>query len=197
MAGLRIEPLTEALWPAFADLMADSGGPAGRCWCMYWRIGSSYRRRDPAENRADFHAVVAEGPPPGLLALRTGDDGDGSPYAVGWCQVTPRADVPVLDGPWRLRRVDDVAVWAVTCFYVRKGHRRQGVTTALVEGAVEHARAAGAPAVEAYPLDAAMSPSSTSTGYATTFLRAGFTEVARRSRERPVLRRPTSDPAAG
>ena len=181
MAGLRVEPLTEALWPAFEDLMADSGGPAGRCWCMGWRIGPAYRRREAAENRADFHAVVSAGPPPGLLAF----DGE---TAVGWCQVTPRAAVPAAERPWRIRPVDDVPVWAVTCFYIRKGHRRQGVTSALIEGAVEYARAAGAPAVEAYPLDGAVSPSSTSTGYASTFLRAGFTEVARRSPERPILR---------
>nr|WP_246401550.1 GNAT family N-acetyltransferase [Jiangella mangrovi] len=178
---MRVEPLTEALWPAFEELMADSGGPAARCWCMAWRLGPEYRKRPPSANHDDFRAVVAAGPPPGLLAL-SGDT------AVGWCQLTPRDAVPALDRPWRLRRVDDVPVWAITCFYVRKTHRRRGVTSALVEAAVDHARAAGAPAVEAYPLDGTVSPSSTSTGYAPTFLRAGFTEVARRSPERPVLR---------
>lgn len=179
---MRVEPLTEALWPAFEDLMAGSGGPAARCWCMAWRIGAQYRRRGPAANRAGFHSVVTAGPPPGLLAL----DEDGR--AVGWCQVTPRADVPALQRQWRLRAVDDVAVWAITCFFIRKGHRRQGVTSALVEAAVAGARDAGAPAVEAYPLDGAVSPSSTSTGYASTFARAGFREVARRSPERPIMR---------
>ena len=48
------------------------------------------------------------GPAPGLLAIE-GDD------AVGWCQVTPRADVPALDRPWRLRAVDDVPVWSISC----------------------------------------------------------------------------------
>ncbi|RIQ15977.1 GNAT family N-acetyltransferase [Jiangella rhizosphaerae] len=151
---------------------------------MAWRLGPAYRRRDPAANRDDFHAVVSGGPPPGLLAL----DEDGR--AVGWCQVTPRAAVPALDRPWRVRPVDDVPVWAITCFYIRKGHRRRGVTSALVEAAVAWAREAGAPAVEAYPLDGAVSPSSTSTGYASTFRRAGFREVARRSPERPIMRLP-------
>lgn len=179
---MRVEPLTEALWPAFEELLAGSGGAAARCWCMAWRLGPSYRRRPVARNRDDFRAVVAAGPPPGLLAL--GDDD----LAVGWCQVTPRSAVPALERPWRLRAVDDVPVWAITCFYVRKGQRRQGVASALVSAAVALARAAGAPAVEAYPLDGAVSPSSTSTGYVSTFLRAGFVEVARRSPERPILR---------
>lgn len=175
-----LEPLTSELWPAFEELM-DQGGPAGRCWCMYWRIGAEYRRRPADRNRRAFEAVVSQGPPPGLLAF----DGE---TAVGWCQVTPRDDLPALDAPWRLRRVDDVPVWSISCFYVRKGHRRQGVMAALIDGAVDLARAAGAPAVEAYPLDGSVSPSSTSTGYESTFAEAGFVTVARRSPERPVMR---------
>jgi GNAT superfamily N-acetyltransferase len=177
-----VVPLTPALWPVLEELL-DHGGPAARCWCMAWRIGPAYRRRSADENRGDLRDVVTAGPPPGLLAFR--DD-----LAVGWCQVTPRDAVPAIDRQWRLRRVDDVPVWAITCFYVRKGHRRGGVMADLVAGAVTLAREAGAPAVEAYPLDGDVSPSATSTGYATTFTAAGFVEVARRSPERPIMRYP-------
>ena len=175
-----VVPLTPDLWPALEELL-DHGGPAARCWCMAYRIGPGYRRRPADENRAALRGVVEQGPPPGLLAFH--DD-----LAVGWCQVTPRDDVPALDAAWRLRRVDDVPVWAISCFYVRKGHRRDGVMGALVRGAVDLARDAGAPAVEAYPLDGSVSPSATSMGYATTFAAAGFVEVARRSPERPIMR---------
>jgi GNAT superfamily N-acetyltransferase len=148
---------------------------------MAWRVGPAYRRRAPARNRADFRDTVAQGPPPGLVALRAGT-------AVGWVQVTPRAAVPALEIPWRLRSVDDVPVWSLTCFYVRKGHRRTGIMSCLIDAAVEFARTAGAPAVEAYPLDGAVSPSATSTGYASVFAAAGFVEIARRSPERPIMR---------
>jgi GNAT superfamily N-acetyltransferase len=96
--------------------------------------------------------------------------------------------MPCLDRAWRLKRIDDVPVWSLSCLYVRKGHRRQGVTAALIAGAVEAARRAGAPALEAYPLDAALSPSATGTGYASTFARAGFREVARHVPSRPIMR---------
>jgi hypothetical protein len=59
---------------------------------------------------------------------------------------------------------------------------------ALISGAIEYARAAAAPALEAYPLDGAVSPSATNTGYASTFAKAGFSEIARRSPERPIMR---------
>ena len=149
---------------------------------MYWRIGSAYRKRPGQANRAAFREVVERGPPPGLLAFDGG-------LAVGWCQLTPRAAVPWLDRTWRLKRVDDVPVWSLSCLYVRKGYRRRGITSALIVAALQAAERANAPALEAYPFDADVSPSASGTGYASTFARAGFRTVARRSPERPIMRR--------
>jgi len=148
---------------------------------MYWRIGNDYRKRPPEANKAAFCELVKSGPPPGLLAF----DGD---LAVGWCQLTPRDALPWLDRTWRLKRVDDVPVWSLTCFYVRKGYRKRGVTTALIAAALDAAKRAGAPALEAYPLDANLTPSTSSTGYASTFARAGFKIVARHVPPRPIMR---------
>jgi len=126
----------------------------------------------------------AAGPAPGLLAF----DGD---LAVGWCQLTPRVALPALDRARLLGRVDDVPVWSLSCFYVRRGYRGRGVMAALIAAAVKAAQRAGAPALEAYPIDTDQ-PTSTSnlyTGTASTFVRAGFRTVARRSPHRPVMRR--------
>ena len=177
---LTVRPLTPDLWPVLEDLFGENGAVGG-CWCMYWRIGRAYRERPHGENRATFREVVKHGPPPGLLAF----DGD---MAVGWCQLTPRDALPWLDRTWRLKSVDDVPVWSLSCFYVLKGYRRRGVTSALVAAAVKAAQRAKAPALEAYPLDAELTPSSTSTGYASTFARAGFKTVARRVPPRPIMR---------
>ncbi|HEY5907904.1 MAG TPA: GNAT family N-acetyltransferase, partial [Vicinamibacteria bacterium] len=77
---------------------------------------------------------------------------------------------------------------SLSCFYVRKGYRRKGVMAALIAAATQAARRARAPALEAYPFDAEVSPSASSTGYAATFERAGFKIVARRDPARPILR---------
>ena len=84
--------------------------------------------------------------------------------------------------------MDDVPVGSLSCFYVRKGYRRRGVASALIAAAVKVAQKAKAPALEAYPLDAELTPSPTSTGYASTFARAGFKTVARRVPPRPIMR---------
>jgi GNAT superfamily N-acetyltransferase len=149
---------------------------------MWPRIGAEYHKRPAARNKAAFKNIVKQGPPPGLLAF----DGE---LPVGWCQVTPRDAVPWLDRVWRLARVDEVPVWSLSCLYVRKGYRKRGITSALIAAAEAFARRAKAPALEAYPLDATLTPSASSTGFASTFERAGFTTVARRAPPRPIMRK--------
>lgn len=148
---------------------------------MYYRIGCTERSRPRQRNKAAFREIVERGPAPGLLAF----DGD---LAVGWCQLTPREAVPWLDHLWRLKRVDDMPVWSLTCLYVRKRYRKQGITSALISAALKAARNAGAPALEAYPFDADVSPSASGTGYASAFARAGFKAIARRAPARPIMR---------
>jgi GNAT superfamily N-acetyltransferase len=177
---LIIRPLTYDLWPALEDLFGRLGACNG-CWCMYWRIGSAYRKQAHERNKAAFREIVKHGPAPGLLAL------EGN-VPVGWCQLTPRSALPWLNQVWRLKPVDDVPVWSISCLYVRKGYRRRGITSALIEAALKEARAAGAPALEAYPLDADLTPSASGTGYLPPFLRAGFKVVARHTPPRPIVR---------
>ncbi len=68
---------------------------------------------------------------------------------------------------------------------------------ALIEAAVSVAASAGAPALEAYPVDTAV-PGHTGNlfpGVASVFARHGFDVVARRAPDRPVMRRTTRRPA--
>jgi GNAT superfamily N-acetyltransferase len=177
---LKIRPLTPDLWPALEDLFGAKGACNG-CWCMYWRIGAAYRKQPGNKNKSAFKKIVKTGPPPGLLAF----DGD---RAVGWCQLTRRDALPWLDRARQLKRVDDQPVWSLSCFYVRIGYRKKGVTSALIAAALEAAKRAHAPALEAYPLDAAKTPSTSSTGFATTFARAGFKTIACHTPPRPIMR---------
>ncbi|GAA2080604.1 hypothetical protein GCM10009821_21280 [Aeromicrobium halocynthiae] len=84
--------------------------------------------------------------PPGVVTYA-----DGVP--VGWCSIGPRREIPRLVAGKKIRPLDDVDVWSIICVVVRGGHRRRGVTTAMLTGALEHARRHGAPTVEAHPVD--------------------------------------------
>ena len=72
---------------------------------------------------------------------------------VGWCGVAVRGSTPRLDRSRVIPAIDDRPVWVIGCFRIRVGHRRQGVARALLAGVIEAARAAGAPGIEAYPID--------------------------------------------
>jgi GNAT superfamily N-acetyltransferase len=181
MMKLSIRPLTPNLWPALRRLFGENGACYG-CWCMYWRIGNAYRKTPREKNKAAFRKLVKRGPPPGLIAFH-------GHLPVGWCQLTPRDALPWLERSWRLKRLDDLPVWSISCFYIRKGYRRKGITSALIAAAVKIAKKAGAPALEAYPLDANLTPSASGTGYASTFERAGFKIIGRRVPSRPIMRR--------
>ena len=179
---LIVHPLTPARWSALEDLFGK-GGASNGCWCMYWRIGPAYQRRPRAQNRDALRAIVERGPAPGLLAF------DGA-KAVGWCQVGPRSELSWLASKRTFVPVDDVPVWSVSCFYVRRGYRRQGVMSALIAAALKAAQRGGAPALEAYPVDTARAGATRNvfTGTAAAFRRAGFVEVACRVPSRPLMR---------
>jgi GNAT superfamily N-acetyltransferase len=104
---------------------------------------------------------------------------DGVP--VGWCSIGPRAEIPRLAASRLIRPLDDLPVWSVICVVVRAGHRRQGVTTEMLEGAIRYAASEGAPAVEAYPVDppGRMDLTMAFVGTRRMFERVGFEVVGR------------------
>lgn len=114
--------------------------------------------------------------------------------AVGgcWCMYWRKTGSAWTRGSSRtLGPVDDTPVWSITCFYVARGHRRQGVMRRLLQAAVAFAAARGARVIEAYPVDPAgrrVLALEAYTGLVPVFAAAGFVEVARRSERRPVMR---------
>ena len=198
---LTIVPLTKSRWADFEKLFGPRGA-CGGCWCMTPRLT---RREFDAnkidgggeKNRRAMKRIVqkssdARAPAPGLLAYR-GDrsDRDGEKEAVAWIAVAPRAEFRQLAGSRILAPVDDAPVWSIVCLFLRKDVRRSGLSSKLIRAAADYAFARGAKIVEGYPQD----PKSDDmpavfawTGIASAFVKAGFTEVARRSKTRPIFR---------
>lgn len=181
---LTFAPLTPSRWTDLETLFGARGA-CGGCWCMVWRVPRAQweSHKGPGNKRA-LYRIVQAGPPPGVLAYRGSEP-------VGWCAVAPRERYPVLSRSRVLAPVDDRSVWSITCLFVRKADRRRGVSRQLLRAAVEFARSNGARIVEGYPVDPARDQPDPFvwTGLASTFRRAGFREVARRSATRPIMRR--------
>ncbi|TCC30417.1 GNAT family N-acetyltransferase [Kribbella sindirgiensis] len=144
------------------------------CFCLSYRIPSKLNNalRGPARG-AYVEELCQATPAPGVLAY----DGD---TPVGWAAIAPRAATTFARNR-KIPQVDDLPVWSLWCIRVRPGHRGQGISHALIAGAVEFARENGAPVVEAYPLDNGDSKVDLTMAYAgirKNFEHAGFTKSA-------------------
>jgi GNAT superfamily N-acetyltransferase len=182
----RVAPLTPARWKDFEKLFGPRGACAG-CWCMEPRQTRSEweRLKGEANRRAMKRRVETGERPPGLLAYLGKEP-------VGWISIEPREAFSKLSRSRILAPVDDKPVWSIVCFFVDKRHRRRGLSVALIEGAVDHARKHGARIVEGYPVDpkkGPLPPVFAFTGLAAAYRKARFKEVARRSATRPIMRR--------
>lgn len=182
---LEFHPLTAERWEDFEKLFGPWGA-CGGCWCMSWRLKrSDFMKQSGEGNRKAFKQIVESGKTTGIIAYA-----DGEP--VGWCSFGLREDFPRLEHSRVLKRLDDRPVWSVVCFYVAKNFRRKGLSVALLRAVEDYASGQGVEVLEGYPTDTRtgrMPDPFVFTGLAQAFLKAGFTEVLRRSRTRPIMRK--------
>jgi len=152
---------------------------------MWWRLKRSEFEKQKGEgNKKVLKKIVDSGEVPGLLAYA-------NCQPIAWCSVAPRESYPVLERSRTLKRIDDQPVWSVVCFFVAKPFRRKGVTVKLLRAAVEYAKEQGAKIVEGYPVEpkkTRMPDAFAWTGPVSSFRKAGFVEVLRRSETRPIMR---------
>lgn len=181
---LIYHPVTPDRWDDLEQLFGPRGAVGG-CWCMWWRIKrKDFERQQGDGNRQAMREIVASGQVPGILFY----DG-GQP--VIWCSVAPREDFSVLARSPILKPVDDRPVWSIVCFFLAKAYRSQGLLVDVIASAVEYAASQGARIVEGYPIQpkADHTPDIYAfTGMISTFEKAGFKEVIRRSKRRPIMR---------
>ena len=169
-------PVTPDRFEDFADVI-NPNRRAGHCWCLSPRLrAQDIEELGGGERERAMRRLCEREDPPGVDTYLAG-------RPAGWCNIGARADIPRLARSTLIRPVDDVAVWSIVCVVVRGGHRKQGVTGPLIEGAVAYAASRGAPAVEAYPVDPSGRPSGRMdttmafVGTRSMFAQAGFTQV--------------------
>lgn len=172
MVEWETHPVTEDRFDDLA-LVINPNRRATHCWCLSHRLPAREIEALGGGSREQaMRTLTRREHPPGVVTYR-----DGEP--VGWCSISPRADIPRLVSSRLIRPVGNLAVWSIICVVVRSGHRRQGVTHQLLEGAVAYAASRGAPAVEAYPVDppGRMDLTMAFVGTKSMFDGAGFSQV--------------------
>ena len=158
-----------------ATMFAPKRPESSVCWCLSWRLSAKENRGLVGVARAErVRELCARPLAPGVLAHLDGE-------VVGWAGVAPRSDLHPIEHSRRIPHVDDLPVWSVWCIRVRPGYRKRGISAALIDGAVDYARASGAPVAESYPVDNRGERVDLTMAFVGTrgmFERAGFTKVA-------------------
>jgi len=171
--GMSIEVRPARVFADLKTMVGPKRADANVCWCLSYRIPSKENQQLRGTARARKVSALMKQGPPGVLAYQDDD-------VVGWAAVHPRVDTAFATNR-RIPHVDDLDVWSLWCVRVRPGHRGQGISHALVKGAVEFARESGAPAIEAYPVDNKGEKADLTMAYVGTrrlFEKAGFTKAA-------------------
>jgi GNAT superfamily N-acetyltransferase len=185
LKALDFEPLTKSNWTKFVKLFGENGA-CGNCWCMYYRLS----KNDFAEGKIDegnkraMKEIVWANKAAGLLGFYEGE-------AIAWCAFAPREDFMKLERSRVHKRIDNLKVWSVPCFFIHKDFRRNGISVELLKGVIKYAASIGIEIIEAYPAiptKEKLPDSFLWIGLYKSFERSGFEIVDRTSKNRPMVR---------
>jgi GNAT superfamily N-acetyltransferase len=140
-----VKALDSSTWEAFAELAENSDGFPSGCWCMGFHPEGVGKNTTAALNRERKSARVRAGTTHAALVF------EGS-TCVGWCQFGAPDELPRIKNRAAYEKSATTPPdWRVACFYVRRGHRRQGVSKDALAGALELIAGLGGGLVEGYP----------------------------------------------
>lgn len=189
MPKRTFHPLTPDRWDDLVELF-ETNSMTRMCWCMLTRLTGAEMRdvKGPARKKL-FAALVKKGMRPGLIAYE--DD-----QPIGWLAVAPRSATPDWNRGRKSSAVEneadatDPACWGASCFFVRSGFRKQGLTSELLDAGIAHAKANGATRLEGCPMshDDKRSAVGMCVGAKRVFENAGFVTVLERKAGRPLMR---------
>ena len=175
---LTFKPVTARTVGDFEALFGAKGGP-NWCWCMAFRATSAELKDAKSPDRKQqMLDRINGGVPVGLVGYDRGTP-------VAWVSVAPKHTFQKGLGGTE----DSEGVWSLTCMFIVRDHRKQGLSAQLIEAAAQHAKALGGTLLEAYPVDAD-SPSYRHMGFLSAFERAGFAEHGREGTRRHVMQLP-------
>ncbi|QEA29999.1 GNAT family N-acetyltransferase [Microbacterium sp. CBA3102] len=170
--SIEVRPAT--VFDDVATLVGPKKPTSNVCFCLSYRIGNKENLALKGPARADrVRELCHQDPPPGVIAYLNDEP-------VGWAALHPRRDTSFARNRL-IPRIDDLDVWSLWCFRVRPGYRKQGISHALIDGAVAYATERGAPAIEGYPVDNGGEKVNLTMAYVGTralFESAGFVKAA-------------------
>jgi GNAT superfamily N-acetyltransferase len=179
-----IRALDETTWDAFAALVERNNGVFGGCWCIGFHPEGGDRNATAELNRQRKLERVREGTTHAALVF----DGES---CVGWCQFGVPSELPRIKSRAAYEKGRSTSPdWRIACNFVGKGHRRKGVATAALAGALDLIAGMGGGTVEGYPEAAGSVPAGfLFNGALSTYEQLGFTRDRQIGKHRWVVTR--------
>lgn len=195
MPEYTVRPLRRDTWDAFARLVERHNGVWGGCWCLSFHQKFPERGQSVEGNRALKQRLVYEGQAHASVVF----DGE---RAVGWCQFGAPEELPTIAHRKEYETgLVEPADYRLTCFFVDRDYRRDGVSAVALRGALSLIAEAGGGLVEGYPYDnpgEKVSASFLYNGTRRLFEQAGFEYERPKGKNHCVMRmRITPAPAEG
>lgn len=152
---------------------------------MSWRLNRSvFEKQKGQANKKAVHKLVKQKKPVGII-------GYAGQKPIAWCAVAPRENFVRLENSRVLKKIDELPVWSVTCFFILKEYRRKGLSSEILKCAINYCSKKKAKILEGYPsvpYNKNIPAAFAWTGIPSSFEKAGFTVAAQRSKSRPIMR---------
>jgi hypothetical protein len=149
-----VRELGSETWPDFVRVVEKHNGIWGGCWCIAYHLKRSQEKEWSGKHRELKEKLVREHRTHNALVYSGAD-------VVGWCQFGSPAELPArMAGFNRLGEAQPD--WRITCFFVDRDHRKEGVSKAALEGALRMIATKGGGTVDGYPIDTGGKPYSSS-----------------------------------
>jgi GNAT superfamily N-acetyltransferase len=179
-----ISALAPDTWEPFAAMMERHNGVFGGCWCTWFHTLHDEKSFSAEGNRELKRMLVDEDRAHAALVL----DGD---QAVAWCQFGTPAELPnIYHGKQYDAETELEPDYRITCLFVDKKHRHQGLSSVALRGALDLISRAGGGVVEGYPHDnSGKKVSVLYDGTRKLFEEAGFVYVRPKGSRNCVMRR--------
>src|SRR5436305_5199704 len=171
-------------WPDFARIVEKHNGVWGGCWCTAFHLKRSEEKEWSGKHRALKERLVRADRSHAALVY-VGRN------VVGWCQFGPPLELPGrMSGYGKL----DLAPpdWRITCLFVDRDHRREGVSKTALQGALRIIAGKGGGTVDGYPIDTRGKPYSSSFlwgGTESMFAQLGFQKLGNLGSSKQIMRK--------
>jgi GNAT superfamily N-acetyltransferase len=181
-SAYEVKALDESTWPAFSALVEANNGVFGGCWCIGFHPEGAGKDTTAELNRERKLERVRAGTTHAALVF-AGDD------CLGWCQFGVPEEVPRIKSRATYEKGQTQPPdWRIACCFVGKGHRRQGVASVGLAGALDLIAGLGGGSVEGYPENAESVPAGfLFNGALATYEKLGFVRDRKIGKHRWVV----------